>query len=154
MNQSSMFLEKFNALANAYEISDDEKALAQFFWYAGLQHAFQRGTSKPVLLKPKGKSTLSPSLIQRAKADKELTASEANLLSLILKEILYNSNTWKPKMQMTIDGLWSMCDKEDKSTEKYFIEMNKGKAKLAKIKQQESILANVQRKLKKISKGV
>jgi len=88
------------------------------------------------------------------KVDKELTPYEANLLSLLLKEVLYNSNTWKHQMQWTIDGLWTMCDKEESSTEKYFIEMNKYKDKLAKIKQQEKVFSSAQRKLKKISKGI
>lgn len=42
--------DKFNALAKAAEVTDEETQIAKFFWYAGLRHAFQRGTSSPALL--------------------------------------------------------------------------------------------------------
>lgn len=42
--------DKFHALARAVEVTEEEMQIAKFFWYAGLRHAFQRGTSSPALL--------------------------------------------------------------------------------------------------------
>lgn len=154
----SMFIEKFNALANACEVSDEEKALAQFFWYAGLRHAFQRGTSQPALLKAKAKvnsvkSNVSPRLLAKAE-DTRLTAYEANILSLFLKDVLNFTNQRNLEYKVLIESLWSDCDKNDPSTINSFVALNKTKAHANKIKSQAKVLADAQRKLKKIMKDV
>lgn len=166
------YQDKFNALARAVELQPQEQAAAKFFWYAGLRHAFQRGTSKAALL-----SSPNTSLVERSKLNwplgikqgsyerscsileasggnpNAITPYEAKLMQLLLAEVLSRANEEFPLLQQEINSMWKHCDPADDSTEGIFSFMNKCKTRLYRLKKQYNTFASLQRKLKKISKG-
>lgn len=169
--------DKFHSLARAVEVTEDELAIAKFFWYAGLRHAFQRGTSSPALLeKAPAVATQAtqanlpdfpvlPTVAPSANAPETsvaasdavevvtLTKYEAKLLQLALQGVL-------SQLQEDIKGvshygefLWKLCDPVKASTLETFKEMNRTKDIVRKCKKHLAVLNNAQRKLKKLSKG-
>lgn len=167
-----MFQSKFNALAKAAEVTPDEESVAKFFWYAGLRHAFQRGTSQAALFQPAPTAPQQepavPSMpnpwvglnkemndMKRYKGyESELSPYEAKLMSLLLKDILTGIEENISEMVQMNNILWRVCDKEDPKTEPIFDTMNRLRTKLKTMRKQYNTFAGVQRKLKKLSKGL
>lgn len=144
-----MFQDKFNSIAKATELNESELTVAKFFWYAGLRHAFQRGTSVPSLLTDRN-TGVKPS---STSVDVALTAKEAKQLSLLVGDTLHESTEAINGANRIIRELWNLCDKEDENTTKYFSFMNKGRTKVRTLEKQIRALEKTQRKLKKMSKG-
>lgn len=172
--------DKFHALARAVEVTEEEMQIAKFFWYAGLRHAFQRGTSSPALLeKPAPFFNLSKEKREEADIkfefgaefpkshsigffeqagqqytdDRTLTPHEAKLLQSTLGGVLSDVQEEIKGVQTYINFIWKDCDPADKRTEETFKEMNKLKDIVRKSKKHVATLNNAQRKLKKLSKG-
>lgn len=172
--------DKFHALARAVEVTEEEMQIAKFFWYAGLRHAFQRGTSSPALLdKPapffnlskEKREQVAPKFEfvaefpkshtigffeqagQQYTDDRTLTPYEAKMLQLLLSAVLSGVQDEIKGMQTYINFIWKDCDPADKRSEEFFKEMNKMKDLVRKSKKHMSTLNNAQRKLKKMSKG-
>lgn len=166
-NDHMEYQDKFNALSRAVELQPEEQAAAKFFWYAGLRHAFQRATSKAALLyapddvHTRSKLNWPLSGVKSANDtqqykgyDSEISPYEAKLLQLLLAEVLCRANDEFPLIQREINSMWKYCNKDDDTTQGIFNTMNKMKTKLHRLKGQYNTFANLQRKLKKISKGV
>jgi len=177
-----MFTEKFESLAKAINLQPAERSIAEFFWYSGLRHAFQRGTSQPALLqtngsacgatippkeefkwnfpsKPAYPNPRAPSYVNKYPEkniglEDELTPYEAKLISILLTEVLTHSQVGVKNLEANINYMWKYCDKDNENTEPVFKEMNRVKSRLHRLKGQVKTLADSQRKLKKISKGL
>jgi len=161
MTNPIQFQDKFNSLAKAVDMQPDEEAIAKFFWYAGLRHAFQRGTSEAALLKPsvpaRGKETTvkyKPEPAAYKGYTSELSPYEAKLISLILTQVMHNGQEGVADLKAIANGLWNYCDKDKKGTEEVFKEMNRIRSKIKTVKSQLNSLASAQRTLKKISKDL
>lgn len=158
------FKDKFNALAKSVGVTQNEQSIAEFFWYAGLRHAFQRGTSQAALLKGTDLkynvenqefTTKEPPVVKSYKGyESELSPYEAKILTLILQDILNDASSEKKQMQVFADSLWKYCDKNQPETEDDFKLMNKVKSHVAKLKQQLKVISDAQRKLKHMAKGL
>ena len=172
--------DKFHALARAVEVTEEEIQIAKFFWYAGLRHAFQRGTSSPALLeKPAPFFNISKEKREQADSkfvfvddfpkshtigffeqvgqqytdDRTLTPHEAKLLQITISRLLSEVQESIKGVQTYINFMWKGCDPANKRTEETFKEMNKLKDIVRKSKEQVATLNNAQRKLKKLAKG-
>jgi hypothetical protein len=84
----------------------------------------------------------------------EITPYEAKLLQILLAQVLYRANEEFPLLQRQINSVWKKCDPEDESTLGLFSYMKKCKTRFQRLKKQYNTFANLQRKLKKISKGL
>lgn len=162
-----LFKEKFNALAKSADVQEDERAVAEFFWYAGLRHAFQRGTSQAALLTPaptvprQEPVALNPwaGLMKHKKdtyvyGDSELSPYEAKIVSLAMQHLLSSVQYQLSSFEKEVNSLWKHCDKADPSTKNVFDMMNKGRTKLRILKKQTRTLNEAQRKLKRLAKGL
>ena len=166
-----MFADKYASLAKAVDVQPEEESIAKFFWYAGLRHAFQRGTSQAALLKPEPTVPAKEPINMRVDAwpgltkafrdskfatpDPEaLTPYEAKMLSLAMQNLLSSVQYQMRKFEAETNSLWKYCDKDKPDTKEVFNLMNKARTKIRTLKKQSKTLADAQRKLKKIAKGL
>lgn len=156
-----MFTDKFNSLSSIVGLSKDEVATAKFFWYAGVKYALKMNTNVPALLKPKAthaEEQAAKFWLNRKvtdyydKEETQLTGYEAKFMTLVLSKFLSVIDKDKSELKQIKKELWEMCNPEDETSKPYFNDLNKVKHTLAKIKDQQKTIANVQRKLKKMSK--
>ena len=176
MTQSNtlLFTDKYNALAKSVGVQPEEESVAKFFWYAGLRHAFQRGTSSAALLNPvptvprqepiqmKNGCSLPngwPPVASNdydpypyRKYDNELSTYEAKLLSIAMQTLLSSVQEQIQQFEKEVNSMWKYCDKDDARTEEVFKEMNRGRNRIRTVRKQYNTLVNAQRKLKKLSK--
>jgi hypothetical protein len=161
--------DKFHALARAVEVTEEEMQIAKFFWYAGLRHAFQRGTSSPALLEKPAPVRTPPTIFpvldtkpatslfehigEQWVEDRKLTPYEAKLLQLSTASLLREIQDGIEGVETYIGFLWKNCDPNDAKTEETFKEMNQMKNLVRRGKKQLATLNSAQRKLKKMSKG-
>ena len=157
------FKDKFKALAKAAEVTQDEQGVAEFFWYAGLQYAFQRGTSEPALLRaalPQQERNVniycthlntseSPS-----KDDNQLTAHEAKLLVLMLRNYISEMQDIQSNIDDAVSRTMQTCTPDGSQyQESLFYLLNKGRDKLRQVKEKVKVVSEIQRKLKKQARG-
>jgi hypothetical protein len=165
------FKDKFKALAKAAEVTQDEQGVAEFFWYAGLQYAFQRGTSEPALLRaslPQAMTANSTAMYDHnypnskthdgylvlEEDDNQLTAHEAKLLVLMLREHISELQDIQSVMTDAVSRTMQVCTPDGSQyQESLFYLLNKGRDKLRQVKEKVKVVSEVQRKLKKQSRG-
>jgi hypothetical protein len=158
------FKDKFKALAKAAEVTQDEQGVAEFFWYAGLQYAFQRGTSEPALLRaslPQQERNvniycthLNTSESPEEDDDNQLTQHEAKLLVLMLREHISEMQDIQSVLTDAVSRTMQACTPDGSQyQESLFFLLNKGRDKLRQVKEKVKVVSEVQRKLKKQARG-
>ena len=157
LNKPMQFKDKFASLAKAAEVTQDEQGVAEFFWYAGLQHAFQRGTSEPSLLRGTApvkavvRNTPIPSSVKEQYA---LTPHEAKLLVLMLRDEISQLEEIHATLDVAVSRAMQACEPNgSRYQDDLFRLMNSGRNKLRQATSKVKKLSEIQRKLKKLSKG-
>lgn len=151
------FKDKFAALAKAAEVTQDEQGVAEFFWYAGLQYAFQRGTSEPSLLRgtaPVKAVVHNTPNTPNTEEQYALTPHEAKLLVLMLRDEISQLEEIHSALDRAVSSAMQACEPNGSMYQHdLFRLMNSGRNKLRQATEKIKVFSGIQRKLKKLSKG-
>jgi hypothetical protein len=163
--------EKFESLCRRFNVDpvSNEGDIARVFFENGMKTALLHQTSEPTLLVGGGVTTsraigellksqiaqevdFEPVQFEYSYDPDDLTQADVQRLMYTLRIILSAFEEHKRVANRTIAALWESCNPDDPYTEVEFQALNKWKASKADIKEKAKNLADIQRKLKKISK--
>jgi hypothetical protein len=154
MKPTMQYKDKFDALTKVVGVKPEEETVASFFWYAGLQHAFQRGTSVPALLQPQVPlkyKEITPTYYDGS--TDQLSAKDAKRLSLVLARALQSALDEKVKSKKVVKKGLAHCNPDNPSTSEVFYLVNKERDNLRELTEIIAKFESIQRKLKKLAKG-
>jgi hypothetical protein len=163
--------EKFESLCRRFNVDpvSNEGDIARVFFENGMKTALLHQTSAPALLVGGGVPTIhaisallktqiaqevdfEPVQFEYSYDPDDLTQADVQRLMYTLRLILSAFEEHKRVANRTIAALWEECNPDEPASAAAFHELNNWKASKADIKEKSKQLADIQRKLKKISK--
>jgi len=137
---------EFENLVERMGLGEDERALAEIFWKRAEKAVQGKPSQEAFLL---GGEPVNLTLFKFPNKD-ELTQDELNFMMFLNRDALKNHGDLQMALKEAIKTEWSSCDPDKPETLAHFKLLNRYKYARKKLKRQANMLANIQRKLKKM----
>jgi hypothetical protein len=137
---------EFDSLVERMGLGEDERTLAEIFWKRAEKAMVGKNGQEAILL---GGEPLNLTLFKFTDKD-DLTQDELNFMIDLNRDALKNHCDLQIMIKGAIKSEWEVCDPDNPETLKHFKLLNRYKYARKKLKRQANMLANIQRKLKKM----